>query len=57
MATESAWPHVDVTDYQALSRERGVLLGRLAVIEEFMREINGRDYPCTDPGAHAVDEG
>jgi hypothetical protein len=53
----STWPNIDITDYSALSRERGVLLGRLAVIEEIMREINGKDYPCTDPGGHADHEG
>jgi hypothetical protein len=53
---ERAWPHIDVTDYRALARERSVLLGRLAAIEEFMREINGKNHPCTDPGGHASED-
>jgi hypothetical protein len=47
---ESVWPRVDFDDYSALSRERGVLLGRITAIEERMREITGRDTPCWTPG-------
>jgi hypothetical protein len=44
--TEPQWPTVDTTDLNALRIYRVQLIGRLAAVEETMREVHGDDI-CT----------